>query len=412
MTENVTNLTHEKKTQPLSTEASLKAQRRLKVARIASVPEAFLSVTKNFENFKDLGFDVDLICSNSEYGQTLRNEFGFNVITCKISRSISVWNDLISIYKLTLLFLKNDYDIVHSNTPKAGFITCLAGILSFRKVRLHTFTGQRWITLENPLKTIMKWLDKVIIRLNTCCYADSNSQIQLLIEENVAKKNQIICLGNGSFGGIDINKFNKEHREQHRQEISAQYNIPENELWCLYVGRIVNDKGINELVRAYLEVSQKHRFHLVLAGFFEDGLDPIDPHIKAEILNNPCIHFVGFQKDIARFMRSADFLCLPSYREGFGSVIIESAACGLPSIGTDISGVRDAIVNNQTGLLVPVKDVPALATAMTQLVTHTAQRVLFGQNAYQRARQDFDCLLISKLQAAEYRRLHALTHPS
>lgn len=379
-------------------------RRHGKIARVATIPESLTSVINGIRDCQNAGFQVDIICSKSPYGDFLKNELGLNVIYCEIPREISLIRDFKALVLLFWIFIKNRYDIVHSNTPKAGLVCALAGFFSFRKVRLHTFTGQRWATLMPPLRNVLKFIDKLIILLNTKCYADSRSQIDYLVEENIASYGKIDCLGDGSFGGVDLERFSNSEREPCRQEISAKYKIPNDSAWAVYVGRIVKDKGIEELIEAHSRVVKNTPCHLLLVGPFEDG-DPISAQTKQIILSDASIHHLGFQKDPAYFMKAADFLCLPSYREGFGTVVLEAAACGITSIGTDISGLRDAIVDKETGIIIPPKNSDMLADAMSELLINVSYRNFLGTNALQRAREKFGHELHSRLQIAEYSKL-------
>ncbi|MBK9322822.1 MAG: glycosyltransferase family 4 protein [Bdellovibrionaceae bacterium] len=332
----------------------------------------------------------------------MQNEFGFNVIYCDIPREVSLLRDLKSLFRLAKIFRRNGYDIVHSHTPKAGLITALAAVLALRRVRLHTFTGQRWVTITGPLRRLLKFLDKIIVKLNTCCYADSPSQVEFLIQEKIAGSNEIKCLGVGSFGGVDSRICPTEDRDYLRAEISRTHGIPNDGVWMLFVGRVVRDKGVNELVKAHEIALAKKQHRLIFVGPFEEKLDPIDLETKNAIVNDKSIHYLGFQKNPAYFMAAADFLCLPSYREGFGSVVIEAAACGIPTIGADIPGLRDAIVNSETGVLVPCKDAQKLADAISALVSDEKLRVRMGAAARKRACEQFEYRVLSQLQIEEY----------
>lgn len=383
--------------------AMLASQNKIfKIARVATVPEAFVSIVNNLLDYKAHGFEVDLICSYSAYGDYLRDKFGFNVIYCDIPREISLLRDLKSLFHLAKIFGQNRYDIVHSHTPKAGLVTALAAVFALRRVRLHTFTGQRWVTITGPLRRLLKVLDKIIVKFNTFCYADSPSQVEFLIQEKITGPNDIKCLGMGSFGGVDSRICPTEDRDYLRAEISRTHGIPNDGVWMLFVGRVVKDKGVNELVKAHEIALAKKHHRLIFVGPFEENLDPIDLEAKKVIFNSKHIHYLGFQKNPAYFMAAADFLCLPSYREGFGSVVIEAAVCGVPTIGTDIPGLRDAIVNNETGVLVPCKDGQKLADAISTLVSDEKMRVRIGAAARKRACEQFEYRVLSQLQIDEY----------
>jgi len=375
------------------------------VARIVSVPHFFVHSIDNFIDLKRNGFEVDLICSNDEYGEYLKKEFNFNVIYCNIEREISPLKDLKSLIQLFFIIKKGNYDIIHSATPKAGLISAIASFLAGAPIRLHTFTGQRWATLTGMKKSFLKLLDKIIIKLNTQCYADSPSQIDFLIEEKVAKKNQILCLGKGSFGGVNFEKFDRSLYPTSRQELAEKFNIKIDHSWILFVGRLTKDKGINELVRVFNNVNKSSPCSLILVGSFEQQLDPVDSDVKTLIENHQDIHFLGFQRNPAEIMSACDLMCLPSYREGFGTVVIEAAACELPTIGTDISGLKDAIINNETGLLIPSRDVEALKNAITLLCNDTKCRQKLGIKAKERAIKEFNTKAISTLLIESYCKL-------
>jgi len=377
-------------------------KRKYRIARVATIPETFSHLINNIIDYQNNGFEVDLICSYGPFGDFLQKQYGFNIIYLEIPRNISFGRDIRSLLNLAKIFRKNKYDIIHSHTPKAGLLAALAGILSFRRIRLHTFTGQRWVTLPENLRRLLRTIERVIIFLNTRCYADSHSQVDFLVAEKIAKKNELKCLGNGSYGGIDASKFSGQGREQSRAEISQKFGIPSDQVWGLFVGRVVHDKGISEIVRAHLRVIKSKSYQLILVGNFEDELDPVAPEIKEIIESCPSIHHLGFQQDPASFMRASDFICLPSYREGFGSVVIEAAACGIPAIVTDIPGLKDAIVDGETGLMVPVKDVTRITECIQFMIDRRDERLRMGQAAQKRARECFDYRILSKAQMDEY----------
>lgn len=372
------------------------------MARISSIPNFFVHILNNIVDLREENFDFDLICSEEDYGDYIRKQYGFNVIYTDIQRDISPLKDLFSIFSMARLFKKGQYQIVHSATPKAGLITCLAGLLAGTPIRIHTFTGQRWANLKGSKRELLKAIDRLIIMLNTQCYADSPGQIEYLINEGVAKPGRILCLGEGSFGGVDLTKFDPSLFTHSKTEIAQEYNIPLESLWMIYVGRITSDKGINELIKAFEELKTDKKVELILIGHFEDALDPIHERSRVSIENNKHIHYLGFQNAPARFISACDFLCLPSYREGFGTVVIEAAALGVPTIGTDIPGLRDSIVNNETGLLVAPSDVTDLLNAISLIIENPDLRAKFSKHALSRTREKFCSKRLSQLLKMEY----------
>lgn len=370
--------------------------KKIKVARIVTIPNFFVHSISNLQELKKNGFEVDLICSDEKYAQYLKNEYGFNIIFFNIERDISPLKDLKSVFELYNILIKGNYHIVHTATPKAGIVGALAGLLARVPIRLHTFTGQRWSTLSGFKRYLLKMIDKFIILINTQCYTDSPSQIKFLENEKITPHGKLICLGMGSFGGVNFTRFNESLYPDTRMSLSTKFHINNDHTWILYVGRITRDKGIHELIEAFIKLPKSLKCSLLLVGTFEPHLDPIDPNIENEINNNKNIHFLDFQENPAEVMSASDLMCLPSYREGFGTVVIEAAACKLPTIGTNITGLVDAIENGVTGILIPPKDVISLKNAIIKLVEDSDLRKTMGINAKKRAITNFDTSLISK----------------
>jgi glycosyltransferase involved in cell wall biosynthesis len=379
--------------------------KKIKVARIVSIPNFFVHSIANFIELQKNGFELDLICSEEKYGEYLKKEYGFNVIYCNIEREISLLEDLKSLYNLYKIIRKNKYTIVHSATPKAGILSAVAAFLARSPIRLHTFTGQRWVTLHGAKKKLLVTLDKIIIMLNTQSYTDSPSQVDFLVEEKITKRKNLICLGQGSFGGVNLTRFNRSLYPAIRNELAEKFQIKKDHPWILFVGRLTKDKGINELVRAFIETNTETPCSLILVGNFESRLDPIESDVENSIKTHPHIHYLGFQENPAAIMAACDLMCLPSYREGFGTVVIEAAACELPTIGTDIVGLKDAIINNETGLLVPSHDQDALKIAMMKLLKDESLRKKLGSQARDRAIKNFDTKIISLELIESYKKL-------
>ncbi|WP_413291604.1 glycosyltransferase family 4 protein [Bdellovibrio sp. HCB337] len=377
----------------------------LKLGLIATVPNFFVHLLNNIQEYQRQNIEVTLITSHEAYGEYLKKTYGFKVIEIEIARDISLFKDLRSLWQLWRHLKNEKYDIVHSLTPKAGLITSIAGLLTKTPVRIHTFTGQRWATLQGPLRWFLKKLDTLVIRLDTRAYTDSNSQIQYLLNEGVAKTGELYCLNKGSLGGIDPHKFQRPELKTARALLSEQLSIPEEAKRILFVGRITPDKGIHELVQAFTSTCEETGAYLILLGDMERLFSEEDQALEQTIKTHPKIKYLGFQKKPDVYMAACDFLCIPSYREGFGTVVIEAAAAGICALGTDIPGLRDAIVDNSTGLLVPVKDVESLAKGLVLLCSNDNLRISLSAKAQERAYSEFDFKIISTLQIADYKSL-------
>jgi glycosyltransferase involved in cell wall biosynthesis len=353
---------------------------------------------------KESGAAVTIISSDDELGGELRKLVGSDFIPLKMVREINPLQDLVSLVMLIRIFSKNKFDIVHSTTPKAGLLCAVAGKIAGVKIRLHTYTGQPWVTMHGLKKSLLKFCDRVIGFLNTRCYTDSFSQQDFLIVEQVVKSNKISVLGQGSFAGVDLKRFDAARfNEGDRALLKRDLGIKAESKVIVFVGRITKDKGVNELIKAFeLLVSEGADVFLLFVGPYEpDGVAIVDSISSDKVLSR--IKTVGFSSIPEKYMAVGDLLCLPSYREGFGTVVIEAAAMGLPTVGTSIYGLTDAVVDGETGLLVPVGDYIGLADALRLLVSDDEVLKSMSVAAKERALTVFDSQKYSALLLAEYR---------
>lgn len=309
------------------------------------------------------------------------------------SRSISVGADLKSLLKLIMLVSKVRPVVIHSITPKAGLLGMLVGFVTCVPNRWHTFTGQVWATKHGFARSALKAFDRLIVLLSSKVFADSASQSRLLQNERIIREGQIKMLGSGSIAGVDIKRFCADipNRIRLRQQMGTN---PDTCVF-LFVGRLAKDKGVFDLTRAFLELSMIVRdIELWVVGPDEEGL------LYALQESTECcgakIRWLGATPTPEQFMVAADVLLLPSYREGFGSVVIESAACGIPTIAYRIDGVIDAVDDGISGVLVELGEITALVSAMKRLAIDRDLRVLLGYQAQERALRDFNSEIVTK----------------
>jgi len=309
-----------------------------------------------------------------------------NVINIPIERNINLFADLKTLFLLISIFYNNRFSLVHSVSPKAGLLTSIAAWITRIPNRLHTFTGQVWATKIGVSRWFLKSLDKIIVMLNTDILVDSFSQQDFLIKEGVLSKDFSIVLGSGSISGVDTNRF--QPSKIHKKLIRKQLNIKDDCIVFLFVGRLKKEKGVFELVEAFKNVSEQHdNVALLIVGPDEEGLrQELIEHLG---LCKEFIRFVDFTKTPEQYMVASDIFILPSYREGFGSVVIEAASCGLPSIGSNIYGLSDAIKSEETGFLVPARSAKPLEGVMLKLVNNDKLRNEMGMNARKRAVNHF-----------------------
>lgn len=307
---------------------------------------------------------------------------GVLYLDTKMERKIDLLADIRSAFLLYRYLKREGVSIVYSVTPKAGLLgICVSRILNI-PIRIHTFTGQVWQTKTGLLKILLKILDKIIYRFSTKVIVDSRSQRLFLLQHKVISQERSIVIGSGSLGGVDTKLFcpNTIHRSAIRQKMLVGLE----DIVYLFMGRLDVDKGILELVEAYSEVSKKvGNTSLWLVGPVETDIDVLLDLVKK--LNIKSISFMPYTSAPETFMAAADVFCLPSRREGFGNVIIEAAACGIPAIGSRIYGLTDAIVDEETGFLVDMGNINALSDKMILLGSDDSLRARLGAAAMKRA---------------------------
>lgn len=299
-------------------------------------------------------FDVTLISSPEKGLFKTASEYNVKCHGVNMKREISLINDIISLIKLIFYFLINRPDIIHGNTPKASFLTMISSWITRVPVRIYFVHGLRYqgsIGLKMKLLILM---EKISCKLATHIYAVSNGVKHTMLNDKITTK-QINVVWNGSVNGINGTFFNPKLIDE--SSLKQEYGIQSDDFVFGFVGRIVKDKGINELILAYKEVNKLFsNTKLLLVGNFEDELDPLLPEVKKEIQNNKSIILVGFQEDIRPFYKLMNLFVFPSYREGFGISLMEAAAMGIPAISSNIIGCNEIINDEVNGYLIPSKD--------------------------------------------------------
>ena len=317
-------------------------------------------------------FDVTLACNPKNDAYLPPLDLPVRQTAVGMERKISPLRDLITLFELFWLFRRERFDLVVSVVPKAGLLGMLAAFLAGVPRRVHIFQGEVWASRRGPMRSLLKAMDKVIAKSATHVLAVSPSERQFLEEQRVVRPGQVSVLGSGSISGVDMARFRPD--PEARSGLRNEHAIPDDAVVCLFLGRLTADKGVFDLVQAFAMCGESNpKLWLVLVGPDEEGVGPqLLSTLTGEVAGRMLVE--GFTHTPERHIAAADFLCLPSYREGFGMVVIEAAAAGIPSIGSRIYGVSYAIVENETGLLVPPGDAPQLAAALSRLAWDEALR--------------------------------------
>jgi len=331
--------------------------------------------------------DVTLLVNllNDDYLPPLN--LPIRILQIPIARKMSPFVDLRTLAVLIRIFTQVRFDLLITVVPKAGLLGMMAGFLTGIPRRLHIFQGEVWANRLGFSRFLLKSCDWITAHLATNILAVSKSERAFLEEQKVTEFGRIQVLGKGSIGGVNVDRFrpNPALREYIRHELQ----IPLNAILLIFVGRLVADKGIGELVKAYQEVHKSdHRLWLLLVGPDEEGEIRSSLNSLGDASNQ--VRRINYTNMPEQYLAAADFLCLPSHREGFGSVIIEAAAVGIPSIGSQIYGISDAIIDGQTGLLFEVKSISQLRNQIQILLDNSTLRKSLGSNARKNVEHHFE----------------------
>lgn len=340
-----------------------------KLFRITTVPVSLKVLLKGQHRFmSNNGFDVMGVSSAGKELCDVQNDEGIHVKELEMTRTISPIKDLKSLWKFYTICKKENPLMVHSHTPKAGIVGMLGAKLAGVPIRLHTVAGLPLMEAKGIKRIILDTVEKLTYSCASKVYPNSKGLYDFILKNNLAKKDKLKLIANGSSNGIDTSFFSKEKISPDYQiQLKKELNIEEDDFLFVFVGRLVGDKGINELIQAFVNLNNP-KIKLLLVGPLESDLDPLKESTLNEIEINNNIISVGFQKDVRPYFAISSALVFPSYREGFPNVVMQAGAMELPSIVTDINGCNEIIVSNQNGLIVPVKNAQALQLAMSIMV--------------------------------------------
>ncbi|WP_374445506.1 glycosyltransferase family 4 protein [Epilithonimonas sp.] len=338
-----------------------------KLFRISTVPMSLNILLRGQLKFLDQHFDVTAISGSGKDLDEVKVREGVKVHSIEIQRQISPLKDIVSLVRLYQYFRKEKPDIIHSITPKAGLLSMVAGKWAGVPIRIHTFTGLVFPYREGFFQKILIVMDKILCSCATNVYPEGKGVKEDLKKFKITDK-PLTLIGNGNVNGIDLIHFDPElYLEDEKSKLKTDLNISRENFVFVFIGRLVKDKGINELIAAFKKLNAQN-VKLLLVGPYESKLDPLNINTLSEIENNPDIISAGYQKDVRPYFAISDALVFPSYREGFPNVVLQSLAMQIPVIVSDINGCNEIVENGQNGIIVPPKDESALQQAMTKLL--------------------------------------------
>lgn len=353
-----------------------------------SVSAGFFKGQVNF--LKENGFDVFFISSYGERAMDLSNKEGCHYISIPFRREIAFFSDIKCLYRSVLEIKKIKPEIINAGTPKAGFILMIAAFLCNVKIRVFTLHGLRSSTLVGFKKSVVTFTEKVSCMLANNIIVVSKSLKEEAVAKGITEPEKCVVLGKGSFNGIDIERFNTNSVNLEASErYSKKFGINKNSMVIGFVGRVVKSKGIEELYEAFLKLLERFpNLILLVVGRIEKD-DQVDKDILDNMLSNEKIMVTGPIPDIENLYSLLDILVLPSYREGFGNVLIEGSAMGLPVVASNISGCKDAVEQNKSGFLVEPKSVESLQDGLEKYILSEILRKEHGSYGFNRANSYF-----------------------
>lgn len=360
-----------------------------KISIVLTVPLSIETWFKGQPRYLSDYYDVELITSHSESIEKIKAYENVTVTLVDFTRQINPLKDLKILFLLWRHFRHRQPDMVYSITPKAGLLGMISAWLARVPVRLHLIVGLAYFGSSGKRRFLLKTIEKITYFFATHLYANSLNLPKIIAEELTSKAVNVIA--HGSVNGVDTDYFNDTMSTEEKSALRQRLKIAQDAFILLFTGRIVGDKGVNELISAFDSLSSTYsKLTLLMVGDFEHHLDPIAQDSYEIIKNHPRIRVVPFQDDIRPYFCISDLLILPSYREGLPNVLIEGGSCGIVMIATDINGCNEVIIHGENGLLVEPKNTLHLIETIQKLLREPDLYASLKQNARQSILNRYD----------------------
>lgn len=428
----------------------------MKLIRITTVPLSLHKLLNGQMRFMSKYYEVVAVSSPDKLLDEVGLNEGVRTAGIDMSRKITLFKDIRSLIKMICFLRKEKPSIVHTHTPKAGIIGLLAARFTGVPIRMHTVAGLPLIEATGWKRKLLNVVEKLTYFCATHVYPNSQGLKTIILNHKFTKEQKLKIIANGSSNGIDTTYFDPTlYSQKQKEELRKSLNIHTNDFVFIFIGRLVKDKGINELVGAFgkleagswkteekleirneklegkneesfefrsstesittsphLPVSQfhRHRCKLLLVGDLETQLDPLLPETIENIKLNKNIVSVGWQDDVRPYLTIADALVFPSYREGFPNVVMQAGAMGLPSIVTDINGCNEIIIEGENGMIVPPKDEEALCQAMMKMANDSENRDRMASKSREMICDRYEQRVVWEALLEEYERLLAISN--
>lgn len=345
--------------------------KKKKIIRVSTVPLSLDLFCRGQLKYLSSEYEVIALSSPGAELTAITRREGVRTVAIPMRRQIAPLHDLVGLWRMIRTFRVERPQMVHSMTPKAGLLSMLAARIAHVPVRVHTFTGLVFPTERGWRRHLLMLTDRITAACATHIIPEGEGIRNDLLRYGITRK-PLRVLGHGSVRGIDLQYYARTVEvERAAMKIRTSLSIPKEAFTFIFVGRLVPDKGIDELMEAFCRLqSETPDVHLLLVGDEESSLSPLKDGTVSWMSSTKNIHSAGWQEDVRPWYAAADALVFPSHREGFPNVVIEAGAMGLPSIVTDINGSREIIREGENGTIVPPKDKSALYIAMKKLVAN------------------------------------------
>jgi glycosyltransferase involved in cell wall biosynthesis len=337
------------------------------------------------------GFDVLLISADGKEREDVMEREGCTHLIVPMTRQITPIQDLKCLYQLIKIFRKEKPDIVHTHTPKAGLLGMLAARICSVKLRIHTVAGLPLMVEKGWKFHLLTFIEKLTYASANQVWPNSNSLKEYILSQHLTRPSKLSIIAKGSTNGIDLNRFNPASLSpQVKEEVKNLVSFSTENIYLLCIGRLVHDKGIVELVTAFIQLyTTNNRLRLILVGDFEEVLDPLPAAILEEIEKNPAIIHIRWTNQVEYFMAIAHLFIFPSHREGFPNVLLQAGAMQLPIICSTIPGNIDIVENNKTGLLFETANTVELINCVNYALAHKAQMNTMAVHLRQHISENF-----------------------
>lgn len=376
-----------------------------KLIRITTAPISLnVLLPGQMRYMQEKGIEVVMVSSDGPELETVKKKEGCRHHIVPMTRRMTPFSDLRCLWLLYKFFLNEKPDIVHSHTPKAGLLSMLAAKFAGIKIRIHTVAGLRYVTTKGFGRRVLIAMEKITGRAATHVWPNSFSLKKYITENHLAATRKLEVIGKGSSNGVNLSRYSIAALQNEKlQEIKKMVQYDDQLFYFLSVGRIVHDKGMDELLNAFVKVHEAYpQTRLLLVGAFEDEVDPVSAKARQLIETHPAVIMAGWSNDVEYFMHIANVLVHPSHREGFPNVLLQAGAMECPIICSNIDGNIDIVAHQQTGLIAEVKNEAELSQLMEYAIHNSKVLQQYANLLRQQIEQYFDQAVVHSLLYKKY----------